>query len=251
MLTTTTSTGGIKVARRKTTTKKSNLTINSNPAGESENFLQRIQDSLTKDSSTLFPNKQSYLSLILGVFIVVVLAVLLYNYFSKPTGDIGPSGQAGEEFGLTEDVSKENLPGKYTVKEDDTLFLIAQKYFDDGYLYSEIVEANNLQNENLIEVGQVLEIPKLENAIVSSSEPPTDELIPGEDKEQATGGATNQSAWGEIIEDDTYTVKDGDWLSKIAGRAYGDIMAYGKIAEANNISNPDLIEPGMVLKIPK
>lgn len=230
------------MARRKTTAKKSNLIINNNPAGESENFLQRIQDSLTKDSSTLFPNKQSYLSLILGVFIVVVLAVLLYNYFSKPTGDIGPSGQAGEEFGLTEDVSKENLPGKYTVKEDDTLFLIAQKYYDDGYLYSEIVKTNSLQNENLIEVGQVLEIPRVEKQAEASLTP---------SPEPATGGAENQTVWGEKISSDTYTVVEGDWLSKIAGRAYGDIMTYEKIAEANNISNPDLIEPGMVLKIPR
>ena len=92
-------------------------------------------------------------------------------------------------------------------------------------------EENNLTNENTIEVGQVLQIPKL-----------------GE--EPAIGGG-NTTIWGSKIEGDSYTVAEGDWLSTIAARAYGDIMAYVKLAEANNISNPDLIEPGQVLKIPR
>ena len=41
--------------------------------------------------------------------------------------------------------------------------------------------------------------------------------------------------------------KDG----KVAGRAYGDVMAFDKIVKANNIQNPDLIEPGTVLSIPR
>jgi len=53
------------------------------------------------------------------------------------------------------------------------------------------------------------------------------------------------------ITGDTYTVIEGDWLSTIAGRAYGDIYAFDKIAQANNIRNPDILEPGMVLKIPR
>ena len=57
--------------------------------------------------------------------------------------------------------------------------------------------------------------------------------------------------WGPKIEGNTYTVQEDDWLSKIAGRAYGDIFTFDKIAAANNLSNPDLIEPGMVLTIPR
>ncbi len=49
-----------------------------------------------------------------------------------------------------------------------------------------------------------------------------------------------------------YTVKEGDWLSKIAGRYYGDVHKWSKIYDANRdqISDPDKIRPGMVLKIP-
>ena len=50
----------------------------------------------------------------------------------------------------------------------------------------------------------------------------------------------------------TYTVKSGDTLSKIAKQHLGDANAYMKIFEANKdqLSDPDKIKPGQVLKIP-
>ena len=50
----------------------------------------------------------------------------------------------------------------------------------------------------------------------------------------------------------TYTVKAGDTLSKIAKEHLGDANAYTSIFEANRdqLSDPDKIKPGQVLKIP-
>jgi nucleoid-associated protein YgaU len=50
----------------------------------------------------------------------------------------------------------------------------------------------------------------------------------------------------------TYTVKSGDTLSKIAKEQLGDANAYMEIFNANRdqLSDPDLIKPGQVLKIP-
>lgn len=50
----------------------------------------------------------------------------------------------------------------------------------------------------------------------------------------------------------TYTVKSGDTLSKIAKEHLGDANAYMKIFNANKdqLSDPDKIKPGQVLKIP-
>ncbi len=50
----------------------------------------------------------------------------------------------------------------------------------------------------------------------------------------------------------TYTVKAGDTLSKIAKATLGDANAYMKIFELNKdqLSDPDKIKPGQVLKIP-
>ena len=51
----------------------------------------------------------------------------------------------------------------------------------------------------------------------------------------------------------TYTVKSGDTLSKIAKQFLGDANAYTEIFDANRVqlSSPDKIVPGQVLKIPQ
>ena len=51
---------------------------------------------------------------------------------------------------------------------------------------------------------------------------------------------------------ETYTVKAGDTLSKIAQHLLGDANAYPQIFEANRdqLSDPDKIKPGQVLKSP-
>ena len=57
---------------------------------------------------------------------------------------------------------------------------------------------------------------------------------------------------GTSGQDQTYTVVNGDSLSKIAKRYYGDANEWPRIHEANRdqIKNPDLIHPGQRLKIP-
>jgi nucleoid-associated protein YgaU len=47
-----------------------------------------------------------------------------------------------------------------------------------------------------------------------------------------------------------YVVKSGDNLSNISKSFYGNANQYTKIAQANNISNPDKIQVGQQLKIP-
>lgn len=218
------------------------------PKKESSDYFDKLEGDIKSNQSTL--------SLVLGALIVLVVGVLIFNYFNRnKTPEVTPEAQTTEG---EEDVSLEDLPGKYTVKEGDTLFTIADKYYKDGFKYTEIATANKLANVNALEVGQVLEIPKLEEADLASGEATetaeaepevTPEVTPKEET-PAIGGA-DTTIWGPAIKGDTYTVVEGDWLSKIAGRSYGDIMAYKKLAEANNIANPDVIEPGQTLKIPR
>ncbi|MCL2800633.1 MAG: LysM peptidoglycan-binding domain-containing protein [Treponema sp.] len=47
-----------------------------------------------------------------------------------------------------------------------------------------------------------------------------------------------------------YTVQRGDTLGRISRQFYGDPMEWSRIAQANNITNPDLIYPGQVFLIP-
>ncbi|MBI2086188.1 LysM peptidoglycan-binding domain-containing protein [Candidatus Daviesbacteria bacterium] len=202
---------------------------------------------VSRDSSYLekietnIESNQSKVSLVLGALIILVIGILVFNYFNRNKASLGPAQQT-ETQAEKQDISKDNLPGDYTVKDGDTLFIIAEKYYQDGEKFSEIAKANNLNDVNAIVVGQVLKIPKLETQAVVAEASTSPEL--------GTGGG-NTTIWGTRIEGNTYTVVEGDWLSKIAGRAYGDIMAFDKIAKANNISNPDHIEPGLVLTIPR
>ena len=66
---------------------------------------------------------------------------------------------------------------------------------------------------------------------------------------KATGGGASASAAASA---QTYTVKAGDTLSKIAKEHLGDANAYMKIFNANKdqLADPDKIKPGQVLKIP-
>jgi nucleoid-associated protein YgaU len=61
--------------------------------------------------------------------------------------------------------------------------------------------------------------------------------------------ASGASAAGAV---QTYTVKPGDTLSKIAKALLGDANDYMTIFNANKdqLSDPDKIKPGQVLKIP-
>ena len=66
---------------------------------------------------------------------------------------------------------------------------------------------------------------------------------------KATGGGASASAGAGA---QTYTVKAGDTLSKIAKEHLGDANAYMKIFNANKdqLQDPDRIKPGQVLKMP-
>jgi nucleoid-associated protein YgaU len=64
---------------------------------------------------------------------------------------------------------------------------------------------------------------------------------------KASGGPQGSQA------EQTYTVKPGDTLSKIAKDKLGNADAYMDIFNANKdqLSDPDKIKPGQVLKIPQ
>jgi nucleoid-associated protein YgaU len=169
-----------------------------------------------------FDSPDSYVSLALGLAVVLVIGMITYNYFRSRTGLGGSSDQAKEGQQIA-------LPAKHTVKEGDTLWSVAENYYKSGYNWVDIQKANNLESGDAIEVGQVLTIP--------DAAPLT---VPGE----------ISSASVVKPEKKTYTVVAGDTLWDIAMKNYGSGYKWTDIANANNLVNPDLIYPGNVLTLP-
>ena len=71
---------------------------------------------------------------------------------------------------------------------------------------------------------------------------------------RVTGGpsASKPAAEAAKPESKSYTVKSGDTLSRIAKEHLGDAKDYMKIFNLNKdqLSNPDVIKPGQVLRLP-
>lgn len=105
----------------------------------------------------------------------------------------------------------------YIVQSGDTLTSIAIKF---DTTVQAIAELNDLQNPNLIYVGEILKIP--------------------------TNSRGNLSAPSSRHYIKTYIVQSGDTLTSIAKKFNTTV---DKIALLNNITNPNLIYPGQILKI--
>lgn len=116
----------------------------------------------------------------------------------------------------------------YTVVRGDTLGSIARRY---NTTFTALAQANSLADPNIIYVGQVLTIP---GATAAPAPEPT--AVPAEQPAEAptSGGGS-------------YAVAAGDTLSSIA-RRFG--VSSTAIAQANGITNPNLIFVGQVLTIP-
>lgn len=127
------------------------------------------------------------------------------------------------------------FPKTYIVKEGDVLGAISVKMYGTDAYVDDIMKANNLYTQNNLPVGTKITIPAIT---------PRVSISPGQID---TGLMTGQVQ----VTSDTYTVQPGETLSDIALKVYGDNNAWVKIAQVNNIADPNNVEQGTVLKIPK
>ena len=126
------------------------------------------------------------------------------------------------------------LPRSHTVRNvnENTAAKLAGIYYarTDTFAVKVITDANN--GRTSYNVGDSVTVPILPKpAVPPTVKPPT--VKPPTKPTQRT-----------------HTVVRGDTLSAIAKRYYGDARWYPAIAEANKISNPNLIYPGQKLIIP-
>ncbi len=173
-----------------------------------------------------FDSPDSYVSLALGLAVVLVIGMIAYNYFRSRTqlGQAPTGKQAKQEQGTI------SLPTTHTVKDGETLWSIAETYYKSGYNWVDIQKANNLVYPDTISAGQVLTIPNVAPI-----------TLPGE---------VSSASIEAKPEKKTYTVVRGDNLWNVAMKLYGSGYKWTEIAKANGLVNPDLIHAGNVLTLP-
>lgn len=182
---------------------------------------------------------ESNFSMGLGVLVIIVMALLVFNYFRnlKNQNNI-LTGANTQQENIT-------LPTKHTVAQGETLWSISEKYYKTGYNWTDIAKANKLKDSNNISVGQELIIPEISQKEVKQPEVAQKPATTSETTAPTPAAVPNPIAGG------TYTVVKGDNLWKIAIRAYGDGYKWVQIARENKLKNPNLIHPGNVFTLPR
>lgn len=204
-----------------------------------EQQLKKILKNLKLSESTI--------STALGVLVVVVVGLLIFNYF-KQAGkqeEITPEAVNVEEIIFEEEngvVVPTNLPSTHKVVKGEDLWKIAEKYYGSGYNWVDIAAENKIANPDRVLVEQELVLPKVavrqplaEASAVSAQVPEAEE----------------DTAAAEQITTESYIVAKSDSLWKIAVKVYADGYKWTEIANANGLSNPDHIEVGQELILPR
>lgn len=133
-----------------------------------------------------------------------------------------------------------------TVKEGQTVSAIAYEQLGAANKYPLIMAVNpELEKPEHLRAGMKLRIPAEDTA----------RLIEEAETALAAGqGDTQPDAQPDFppAETNTYTVKSGDNLTKIAKKMLGDGNRYDEIYQVNKdkLSSPDAVQVGMVLKMP-
>lgn len=207
--------------------------------------MQRKKKEKAKNS--LFETKSAYyqllkkttrknkLSFFIGLITFIIFSIIGINFYlknlpKKPQKIILQVKKS--EKSIEKNKKNYSEVKKHRVKEGESLWQIAEKYYGSGFNAYDIALANKIANPNLIYINQELILPN-----VKSKTPTVGETI---------GIKTELSQQ----KNKNYIVKNGDYLWKIALEHYGDGYAWIKIASYNKIKNPNLIEPGMVIILP-
>jgi len=180
--------------------------------------------------------KEKYFNLFLGLLASFIITSLTYKTFVRnihiniafklPTFEFGTKKVANK-------VAEQKPLKTYVVKEGDDLWNISEKFFGSGFNAYDISVANKISDSSNLNVGIKLVIPQ-----VTPRQPTVGEI----------SAITSDKV---TYVENKYIVQPGDSLSIISQKVYGDLFAWPRIMNANNLLSPDSIEAGMVLIIPR
>jgi nucleoid-associated protein YgaU len=173
---------------------------------------------------------ESTISMVLGAIIIVVVGLLVINYFRKETGTTLPVTETQDQTDTTPVIGESHV-----VKTGESLWSIAEQAYGSGFNWTDIAEANDIENPEMIEIGQSLQIPDVTPKITTST---------------VTELSKTSSEINPIV-GTSYTVEKGDSLWDIAVRAYGDGYKWVEIARENNLEDPNVIHTGNIFTLPR
>jgi nucleoid-associated protein YgaU len=221
-----------------------------------------------KEKIDMFHFGESYSSLLLGIVIIIAATALLLSFIHNKTTNIPTSSVVSQEAHNTVQISPEklsfntpmisitqknaqNMFGKkvWVVKENESLWSIADKIYQNGDKWVDIARANNLADPWNIHVDDKLILPAIQQE--TPKETPT--VLTNDEQFSQTVQSNVVSPIHQVgkITGSSYTVIKEDNLWDIAVRAYGDGYRWVAIAQANNLANPSIIHLGNVLTIPR
>ena len=194
-----------------------------------------------------FKLSESTISTVLGALVVVVVGMLIFNYFKQTDKQEEITSEAVnvEEIIFEEEngvVVPTNLPSTHKVEKGEDLWKIAEKYYGSGYNWVDIAAENNIVNPDMVMAEQELALPMVAVRQPMAKVAAALDEAPIEEKGIETPAQ---------ITAETYTVSEGESLWKIAVKVYADGYKWPEIANANSLSNPDHVEAGQELILPR
>ncbi|WP_432799693.1 LysM peptidoglycan-binding domain-containing protein [Poriferisphaera sp. WC338] len=126
----------------------------------------------------------------------------------------------------------------YTVKSGDSLYKISKKVFGDVQYWDEIAQANPNLDPARIHPGDTINLPDIARLQAERSRA----------RKAASSKSSNKTA-----ATNSHKVQSGETLSSISEKFYGTPNRWRDIYNANRkkMKDPDAIQPGMVISVPK
>lgn len=158
-------------------------------------------------------SNESTISMLMGAIVVVVIGGLVVNYFRNKPAELPVLEDQSLEMADAADQEEfvdtpaealppftGELPANYIVREGDNLWEIAERYYQTGYGWVEIAEANEMTESQALEKGQELVIPQLTKAYPLTVEGVEPAIGGGESTESAELAQADNIEENEVAE---------------------------------------------------